>query len=185
MRSRLIRMRPQPDWTDQANSTPLADLREIRLKQRGTGSSFGAGSKMYVNQKTMDALLANTNQTDIGGKRTAGLATVLSPDQLNNVLVGEGLPTFVVYDDGYFDDDGTYKLWIEDGEGVLFGRRPAGQTLGEYRMTINILNDGKPGAYTGVIDKRGEKKPFVEVHDGHNGGPIVYYPKAVVKCSFF
>lgn len=172
-------------WTNQSSSTPLADLREIRLKQRGTGSSFGAGSKIYVNQKTMDALLANTNATDLGGKRTGGLANVLSPNDLNTVLVGEGLPTFVVYDEGYFDETGVWVTWIADGEGVLFGRRPAGQTLGEYRMTVNILNDGRPGAYTGLVDKRAEKKPFVEVHDGHNGGPIIYYPSAVVTCSFF
>ncbi len=41
-----------------------------------------------------------------------------------------------------------------------------------------------PGPYTLVIDRREDEVPRqIQVHDGHNGGPVIYYPSGVVVLS--
>jgi hypothetical protein len=47
-------------------------------------------------------------------------------------------------------------------------------------MTRNANNPGAaPGAYQKVVDNTDDVPRTVIVHDGHNGGPVVYYPSAI------
>lgn len=172
-------------WATHGTAEPLQDFRNAQLLSRGKGADFGASATAYVNRTTANDLLANTNAADLGGKKgSLGQSVVTSLSGINTILTGEGLPQIAVYDDGYFaNDDGTgFTLWIPNNRFVLVGARPSGQKVGEYRMTVNVNNDDfSPGAYQKVIDHGDKQVPrTIEVHDGHNGGPVMYYPGSVV-----
>jgi hypothetical protein len=168
-------------WATVATATPLADFRSVQLKSRGHSVSFGADAMAVMNRKTANNLLANTNPSDLAGKRMAGLAQPLSIDDANRLLAGEGLPQIEIYDEGYLDDSGTFQPYIPDAK-VVVGRRPGGQPIADYAMTRNVNNpDLAPGAYMKIIDRGETQVPrSVEVHDGHNGGIRFYFPSAVV-----
>lgn len=169
-------------WGTVNTATPLADLRGSQLLSRGKGTSFGAGAEAFMNRSTANNLLANTNAADLGGKRTQGLANILSINETNNVLNGEDLPTIRIWDDTYQDDADATQLFIPNGVVVVVGKRTANEPIGDYAMTRNANNpDAAPGAYMFVKDRSGETvPPVIEVHDGHNGGPRLCFPGAVI-----
>src|SRR5262245_3796482 len=61
-------------WATHNTATPLADLRAVKLKQRGKGVSFGRMAKAFMNQGVANDMMANTNASDLAGKRQQGLA---------------------------------------------------------------------------------------------------------------
>jgi hypothetical protein len=171
-------------WATVATATPLADLRAMQLLSRGRSVDFGPRSTLYLNRVTINYLLSNTNAADLGGKRTSGLANLMSLAEVNTLLTGEGLPNIAPYDEGYNDDTGTFTPFIGDLTGALVGRRTSGAAIGNYRMTRNANNPNlEPGPYTMVVDTIDDGPPRqINVHDGHNGGPVLYHPSALVKC---
>lgn len=172
------------DWSNPATATPLADFRAMQLKSRGKSVSFGADAKAYMNRVTLNRMLSNTNTNDLAGKRTSGLATVMSLADINTILAGEGLPQIVVHDDGYLNDAGTFVPWIADGVVTVVGRRTNGAAIGDYCMTRNANNpNAAPGTYTKVDDDPRRVPRTIYVHDGHNGGPRLYFPSAIVNMS--
>lgn len=172
-------------WATVATATPLANFRAVQLLGRGRSAVFDAGAKAYMNRVTANSLLSNTNANDLAGRRTSGLASVMSMQDTNQVLLGEGLPQLVVEDSGYFNDSSTFVPFIPNNKVIVVGRRPAGQSIGEYVMTRNAQNDGMaPGPYMKVIDNGEEHVPrSIEVHDGHNGGPAIMFPSAIVVMT--
>lgn len=174
------------DWSDKPNATPLADFRAVKLLQRGKGVSFGSGAKAFMNQTTANLLLGNTNDDDFHGRRQNGLSTINNLKEVNTLLMGDDLPEVVVYDEGYLDSTSTFQLWIPNDKVIIVGKRPSGTKLGAYRLTRNANNPTLgPGPYTQVIDKGETNGPprIIEVHDGHNGGPVIYYPGGVCILS--
>jgi hypothetical protein len=170
-------------WSTVATSTPLGNFRGVKLLGRGRSTSFGSQARAYMNQGTFNNMISSTNANDIAGRRTTGLNSLiaLNRDELNRVFLGEDLPQIVIYDEGYLDDTSTFQLFIPDGYVVVIGTRPGNQPIGEYLMTRNVNNSGEaPGAYTKVVDKMDDVPREIKVHDGHNGGPVLYYPGAVV-----
>lgn len=169
-------------WGTPGTATPLADLRAVQLKARGYSVDFGRGAVGYANRKTINKLLSVTNVADIGGKRVASGATFNTLEDFNAIFLDSDLPTLVSYDEGYFTDAGVFTQFIPDDVVVIVGKRPAGQTVGEYQMVRNANNaDLAPGPYTKVIDRGEDTVPrTIEVHDGHNGGIAMFYPSAVV-----
>jgi len=172
-------------WGTYATSAPLADLRAVQLLSRGRSVNFGAQATVYVNRVTANQLMNNTNSADLYGRRTQGLGTYNTLDMINTLLTGDDLPAIKIYDEGYLDDTGTFVPFIPNNKAVVVGKRPAGQTVGEYQMTRNANNpNAAPGAYMRVIDRGEEHIPrIIEVHDGHNGGPALYYPSAVIVMT--
>lgn len=171
-------------WSTFATSTPLADVRAVQLKSRGYSVDFGAGARMYMNRSTFNSFLSNTNANDLGGRRGAGLSTINGPEQLNQLLAMDDLPAIVIYDRGYIDDTGTFQLFIPNSKVVVVGRRLTGDSVGQYRMTRNAQNPNMgPGAYTKVVDDPDEVPRNIRVHDGHNGGPVLWHPAAIVVMS--
>jgi hypothetical protein len=174
-------------WGTVATATPLADFRAVQLLARGASVNFGASAVAYMNRVTANDLLSNVNNGDIYGRRTSGLATVNNLSDTNMILTGEGLPNVLVYDDGYLrESDGAFVPFIPDDKVIVFGQRTNGAPIGRYLYTRNVNNaDMSPGPYTAVID-RGADGPgrhvprSLEVHDGHNGGPVIYFPSAIV-----
>lgn len=173
-------------WSTFATSTPLADFRAVQLMAAGHSISFNAQSTAYMNQITFNNLMSNTNAADVGGRRTAGLASVNSPGDMQALLTRDDLPNIVVYDKGYLaEPSGTFTRFIANGKVIVIGQRDDGAPIGEYRMTRNANNpDMAPGQYQKVIDHGEDQVPrLIEVHLGHNGGPVIYYPSAIVVMS--
>lgn len=172
-------------WSTSATSTPLADFSAVQLLSRGHSVDFGASATAFMNRATFNYLRSNTNSADLYGRRTQGLGTFNNLQGINQLLMGDDLPKVVVYDQGYLDDSGTFQPFIPANKVVVVGKRPAGQPIAEYRMTRNANNpDLAPGPYMRVIDTGEISIPrAIEVHDGHNGGPVIFFPSAVVVMS--
>lgn len=182
-------------WTDAANSTPLLDMQTASLLGVGLGASFGAGAKCYINKVRAHQLVRNRNNNDLFGTRLSQ-ATTTTMKAINDQLAAEALPTFEVYDEGYYTDANVFTRFIpntsSDGEytiwGVIVGQRPSGDVIGEYVKTRNLNNaNGAPGSYDKVKDFTGNADdrnahipPKIEVHRGHNGGPILYFPSNII-----
>jgi len=175
-------------WGTFATATPLADLRNIQLLARGHSVAFDATAMIVVNRGTMNKILNNGNQADIAGRRVTGFNTtgpVNNANELNVLMTRDDLPNFAVYDMGYLDDTGAFNLFIPDGKAIVIGKRPAGQTVGEYEFVRNANNPGfAPGPYQKVINKtelQGLAK--IEIHYGHTGGPAIFFPSAIVVVN--
>jgi hypothetical protein len=170
-------------WGTSATATPLANFRAIQLLSAGYSVNFGSQATAYMNRVTFNKLVANTNTSDIAGRRTSGLQSVLNQSEINSVLLGEDLPQVVIMDDGYYNESGTWTRFIATDKVVIIGSRPAGQPVGDYAMTRNANNPGmQPGPYMKVVEKE-EPPALIKVHDGHNGGPRIYFPSAIVVAS--
>jgi hypothetical protein len=175
-----------PSWATVATATPFADLRAVQLLGRGHSVNMGSGATAYLNRKTSNYLLSNTNQNDIAGRRTGGFGTFNTIAEINTLSLGDDLPQFRIYDDGYLrESDGVFVPYIPDNKVVVIGQRPAGQTLGEVLQVRNVNNAGMgPGPYSAVIDHGEDFIPRnIEVHYGANFGPAIYYPSAIVVMS--
>ena len=173
------------DWGTPATATPLADLRAIKLLARGKGVSFGAGAEAFANQATINQMLNNTNNADLAGRRQNGLSTINNVGEVNQLLMGDDLPKLVPWDEGYIDDAGSFQLFIPNDVVVIVGKRISGATLGEFRFTRNANNpEMGPGPYTRVLDQGEVTVPrTIQVHDGFNGGVVIFYPGGVVKLA--
>jgi hypothetical protein len=167
-------------WATVATATPLADLRAVQLKARGYSVNFGAQARMYLNRSTFNAMLSNTNPNDLGGRRGSGLSTINGPAQVNELLAMDDLPTLVIYDQGYYDETATFQLFVPNNKFILVGARTDGDPVMEYRMTRNASNPNQaPGSYTLTIESERPPKTL-EVHRGHNGGPVILHAAAIV-----
>lgn len=170
-------------WATVATATPLSDLRAVKLLARGHGVSFGRQAKAYMNAATANALMRNTNASDLGGRRMAGGATFNSLTDNNSIFIENDLGQVIVMDDGYYDESSVFQLYIPNNKVVVIGQRPLGRSVGEYRITRNANNpNAGPGPYTIVVEDDDPPK-HIEVHDGHNGGPVIWYPSAVVVMT--
>lgn len=172
-------------WGTVATARPLADLRLMKLLSRGSSIVFDAQSRIYANASTINNVLQNQNAVDLYGQRVGGGNTVNTVMAANAIFLSNDLPQLVPYDEGFIDDSGTFQLFIPNGVAIGVGRRTNGAALGAYRMTRNAQNPGAaPGPYTQVIDNLGRGVPRqIEVHDGHNGGPVLWYPSAIVRMA--
>lgn len=172
-------------WSSFTTAVPLSNFRDVQLLGRGRGVSFGADAAAYMNRVTMNRLLNNQNTADLAGRKAIGLQNVLNIGEINTILAGEGLPNIQVYDDGYKNDSNTFVPYIADGKVVVVGRRTDGGKIGAYLMTRNANNpNSAPGAYQKIIDKGDEQVPReIEIHDGHNGGAVLFYPSAMVVMN--
>ncbi|HEU4751969.1 MAG TPA: major capsid protein [Armatimonadota bacterium] len=172
------------DWSTAATSTPIADFRAMALQGRGKGVSFGAGARAFANRVTVNRLLANSNAADIGGKLVVAGNNVVSLSDANRVLLANDLPALETYDEGYLDNNGTFQPFIADDKVVVIGKRSSGSPIMDYAMTRNANNPNlAPGVYTKVDDDPNRVPRFIDVHDGHNGGPRIYFPSAIVIMS--
>jgi hypothetical protein len=174
-------------WATVATATPIANFRAAQLLSRGKGVNFGAGSTAYMNRATANSLFGNTNAADLGGKKSQFGGSITGPDDINRILMAEDLPAIAVYDEGYLDDSGTFQLFIPNNKVILVGKRTNNQNVGEYLFTRNVNNEGfAPGPYTVIQDtlkNMGDVPRKLVVHRGHNGGPVIYYPGAVVAMT--
>jgi hypothetical protein len=175
-------------WATVATATPLADIRAMQLLSRGQSVSFGPAARLFMNRTTFNSMQANTNQSDLGGKKGNLGETLTGVDDINRILAKDGLPQIVVYDGGYLDDSGTFKLWIPNNKTILVGARTNRAVIGKFLLTTNKCNpDGSSRPYYKVYDSA--KNPYhkgapeLSAEAGFNGGPAIFYPGAVIQGS--
>jgi hypothetical protein len=180
-----------PTWATLATATPMADLRNFQLTaERGRSVSFGRGTVAIMNRATFLNVVNNQNANDLGGQvRDPGGSKMISLDNVNEVLIAQDLPTIIVYDEGYIDDNNTFQLWVPNNVVILIGARANGEPVGQYWLTRNANNDGMaPGVYqfvndSGLVPNQKIVPRQIDVHDGHNGGPVLFYPSAIGRMT--
>jgi hypothetical protein len=176
---------PATSWSNTSASEPLQDMRTYRTYEYGQSVSFGNTGKNFqvMSIATINNLLANTNANDLGGKRSMYGSTLNSLTDLNRVLVDNEIPPIRVDTDGYFNSSGTFTRFVPDGKVLVVGHRDTGVRTGFYRFTRNLNSpNAAPQPYVRV--KIDEDVPTnVEVHDGHNGGPVMQYPGALILVN--
>lgn len=177
-------------WQNSATATPLKNLRTLPILTRGKGLSFRRKATAYMNQKTFNDLVSNTNGADLGGQRQGEASPLLDADDVNKVFIKSDVPTVVIYDEGYYDDDNNFVLYIPDNKVVIVGARNTGEKIGEYLKTRNLYAGNRPlsysfvkdftkGATDGGVANDVQIGKGVEIHQGHNGGPVLYFPGAI------
>jgi hypothetical protein len=188
------------DWRSSATATPLRDDNAVSLMFRGTGAS-GKGAIAYLNKTTLNWKLQNANPADLQNFRAENFRNVtFSLADLNKIQRDRELPEYELYDEGYYETATTYKTFIEDGEVIVIGKRPAGQPVGDIAMTPSLhrQKNGKsaPGMFT-IVEVNGQKNvgsievsladlgasknPKVEVTGGFYGGPRIKFPRSVIR----
>lgn len=176
-----------PLWSTAATSAPLANFRSLQPTfGRGTSTVFSGMAEAWMNSVTLNYALANTNAADYGGKRNAGGGTFNGITGLNQVLLDQATPKINIWDDGYIDDAGVFQLYIPDGKVLVIGKRPNGETPGEFQMTRNAVS-GSTGEYSFVDDRtrmpRLAVPPRIDIHQGFNGGPVIERPTQLVVMT--
>lgn len=169
-------------WSTYATATPLNDFRMIQLLSRGTSASFGVTATAYMNRITANCLFRNTNPNDVGKAGLTACCTFMGPDIVNQQFAAQGLPQIVIYDEGYVADDATFYPYIPNGRVVVVGTRPGNERIGNYVFTRNAVGAAvSSGPWVKVVDNADRAVPRrIEVFDGHNGGPAIWYPRAIV-----
>jgi hypothetical protein len=164
-------------------STPRRWLHEqiIRLNQRGFAVDYSKAI-FACNSNTAKMILDNTNAADIGGRRLAPSVTVNSLEEVNSILLSNGIPKITCYDGVWYPEGtGGPNLFIPDGKMVLAGRRKDGEQIGQYRLTKSAFNkNSAPGEFYQVLDYRdttGDAR--IDIKMGHNGGPVPLYVEAM------
>jgi hypothetical protein len=184
-------------WATAATATPITNFQAVQQLGMAAGHSvdLGAGAVAYMNSVTSNRLLNNANAADLNGRRIGFGNTANSTVDVNRYLAAQNLPQIQVYDAGYQSTItvgatvGTFTKFIPNGTVVVVGKRTSGAKIGEYLKTRNASNGLRPGSYSYTIDRsngtNGEKRTpaNIEVHRGHNGGPCLYLPSAVVVMS--
>jgi len=190
-----------PTWNNTTTATPMADLQTVQQKYVGHGVNFGAGAKLYVNQKTAFNVITNTNANDLYAFRNQYGATVINDLKvINDFFAARNLPSIVVYDEffqtillaGPNATPTTYNVqkYIPDHQAILVGQRKTGVPLGKWYQTINSVNPEKGGGPYSVVKDlfngiNGAKEipGRIEVHNGFNGGLGLHFPLSVVSLT--
>ena len=177
-----------PLWSAGSTATPLKNFRDLQPSFGvATSTMFNGMAQAWTNSFTLNAALGNTNASDLGGKRTPGGGTINGITGVNQVLLDQNTPQINIWDDGYIDDNGTFQLYIPNGKVLIVGARPAGETPGEFQMTINMVSqNSKP--YSLVDDRanpgpRQSVPPKLDVHQGFNGGPVMERPSQLIVMT--
>ncbi len=178
-------------WTSLTDSAPLALLRGLPEKFRNTSAKFrGRAVKYYMNNTTVNYLLANRNPNDIGKGNLSACCNTINLEWINAQLDSQGLGMIVIYDNVWTDDNDGVHLYIPDGWVIVVGTRPDATRPGNYFLTL-VLNDSlevgsEKGIWYYLHDSRGEKVTReITVGTGHNGGPILAYPEMVISLRVF
>ena len=186
------------DWDEFATARPLTDWENITRKFRFTGAS-AAGADAAMNSTTAGWLLKNKNEDDLKGFQNENfLKLPYAVEQVNKILAERKQPLIRVYDEGWVDEADNEKLFLEDGEVIVKGKRPASQLVGDYGLTptthrvkngqsapgffsiIEVNGQPNPGAVT-VQQIGSAKNPKIEVTGGFYGGPRLIYPRSIIK----
>jgi hypothetical protein len=179
------------DWSTVATATPLLDFRTmVATKEPGKGNRLGSGAQYVMNRVTANYMFANTNANDIHGILVQGGNTLnVSLPDIDKVMIGQDLGSVVVYNEGYYDDSNAWQYYVPTDKVIVIGRPVTGEPIGEYIKTRHMINGGGVGSweytkdYVNGVNAPVETPSRFEVHRGHQGGPTLTRPGAVVVMS--
>lgn len=182
-------------WSTTSTSTPLLDFRTaIQAAVTGRSVLMNSEAKAFMNLKTANYLLNNSNAADLGGKRRDYGATFNSMGDINQILAANDLPQIEIYNEGYYPigtttfGSGTFTTFIPDNKIIIVGKRKDAAPLGKVVMTRNLYSEQGYGAFTFVkssVDSQQQPVPFrITVTDGFNGGMKLYYPSAILAMGW-
>jgi len=175
-------------WSTIATATPLANFRAVQLLHRGFSVTFDKRATAWMNLKTFNSMIANTNANDLGGRRSTGLETVEGLDAYNDfIAMKDNLPRIAVYDEGYrtrANDPTSFVPFIPDNTSIVIGKRLNGAPVGDFCLTRNADNGNSSQPLFKVVNHgllENQAPPVqIEVYRGWNGGPRLRYGNAVV-----
>jgi len=193
---------PATLWSNTAAATPLKDFDAISLLFDGTGAT-AEGATAFMNKKTANLLLENTNDQDIHGLRGPQfISLTYSVEEANKILTARGLPNIRVYNAGYYDANRNFQHFMPDGLVVIVGRRPVGERVGEVALTRTLHKLGQdgqpaPGFFAFIeVNGRGNPdgnvdlaqlgtngNPKIAITSGFYGGPLLFYVRSIVKAQ--
>ena len=186
------------DWDDRANAVPLQDDNAVAMMFDGTGAS-PEGAIAYLNQKTLNWRLENTNPEDLAGYRTDNTTLTFDLELMNKIAIRRGTPQYKLYNKGYHDREGVFTKFIDDGNVVVVGNRGS-QKVGDFNMTPSFhrIKNGLPApGFFNVLEVNGKGNPGVvevsaaDLGTGRNpsiantggvyGGTRLKFPRSVIK----
>jgi hypothetical protein len=184
-------------WATSATATPIVNFQAVQQLGQAAGHSvdLGAGAVAYMNSVTSNRMLNNANAADLSGRRITAGNTPNNLADVNRYFAAQNLPQMQVYDNGYQStitvgaSVGPFVKFIPDGKVVVVGKRTSGAQVGNYVKTRNASNGLMPGSYAYTLDRANgvnaeRRTPAnIERHRGHNGGPILLFPGAVVVMN--
>jgi hypothetical protein len=171
-------------WATYATARPLYDIFTAMQEFAGQSVAPDSSAYLFMNRQTAYHVMMNSNSADLGGKHGAGGQSWNSVEDVNKIFIANGLPPIRVYEGGYHTDAGVWTRFCPDGVAMLVAKRTTGSKIGSYRMTLNQATASSvTGPYTSVIYKKDDIPASIEVHDGHNGGPTLEFPGAIIKID--
>lgn len=177
---------PSIGWSDYTNSTPIKDLRAIRLLFRGLKLRFDKKAMFIVNQATLECLLSNLNPKDLGKTVVSACCESLTQGVMAERFNAFDLPAPMVYDEGYWTRD-QFHLFIPDGYAVLVARHTDGVPLGYYCLTRHAQsctgNKTGVGQWTKIddnCDRSAGELRRIRIELGHSGVVRIDYPEAII-----
>lgn len=198
---------PLVPWDNPDDATPLKDANAVALMFAGSGASAD-GAVEYMNQFTFNTLLENRNAGDIRGFRSQNFSDVtFDLENVNKMLAKRGLPIIKVYDEGFWKKVNgvkTFLRFIPNGKSFVVGKRPLGQKPGAFAMTTSLHRqkngqpapgfftfievNGQPNRGVAVIDTEllgSAANPNIKITGGVYGGPLVRFPRSIVRKNLF
>lgn len=177
---------PMVNWDD-PNADIVGNIQGWVKQFRGFSKR---GVRMRMNGTTAEAMMKNSHVLDLF--RQSSLAGELGRDNFGKlliILVGSDLVSVEIYDSGYFDDNGNYNEFINDGKVLFLATPPRGNKIGAFKTTPSVSNAGggvlaRPGKILDINDMTGNgKRPRYETTHGIFGIPIIKYPKCVICAT--
>lgn len=169
-------------------SNPDADIpgniTEWMLLYRGKGAK---PTKVYFNLNVAGYIAANNKIKGLLANTTyAAFLSATNITQALKLLFPQ--IEFIVYDEGYVDDKGSFNPFIPDDRFIMIGEGQPGELMMDFGTTISLHNGGldqpQPGKFSIVDDKsEQEKNPFVDITVGIYGLPRLYHPNWVVSAK--
>lgn len=171
-------------WSALTTADPIKNITDWLLLYRGTGAR---GVTAYFNMKVAGYLAQNAKIRDLlkntqyaqfmSANNVAGALKLLFPEL-----------EFVVYDEGYADETGTFYPFIPDDKFVIRGGGMVGEKLMDFASTISLhngtLDNPQPGKFAIVEDKTANtKNPYLDLTVGIYGIPRVFHPNWIILAD--
>lgn len=211
-----------PGWAaDPVNADPIGDLIywQANKLNKGTSADFGRDSQLVCNPTVINDLwncqsVREKFRSKFGATFLRGEVPNLDGDNsINALMVGMGLPPFVVDAEGYWptaatadgQDPDDFTFFMPAKSLVWVGRRPQGQQTAAFKLTrhAGLATPGPnyDGVEVGELDDVNEvlelsKGLYVNAHYvnrmphgydlemGFNAAPIIYYRRAFAGITY-
>ena len=197
---------PTIPWSDRAGSFILRDSNAMKRMFRGTGASIKGAVAIGTNE-TISAIVENYNPADLGNFHGSNYSeATYSTEDVNKLLSKRGLFALEELDEneGFIDESGNFQTWLAPGELIIIGTRPKGQKIGGWKMTPTLhrtvngmpapgmfeiikVNDqpSNGSQMVNMIQLGQDENPKIKITGGIYGGPVIYYPRSIIKVNAF